>query len=553
MLKHLVIKNYALIRALEISPASGLNVITGETGAGKSIMLGAIGLLMGHRADTKVLWNDEEKCIIDGVFDIRHYKLQRLFKSEDLDYDDETVLRREISPGGKSRAFINDTPVTLDVMKKIGGRLLDIHSQHETLLLANQDFQLSLIDAYAGNDRLRQAYEDTWDAFVKARKALDKLTREADSLREEADFVNFQLEELTSAELEDDTEQETLEAEQKVMDHAGEIKLKLQQATDILNGAEFASRATLGEARQQLQSIGAFGNTYETLYSRLDSLLIELDDIIAEAEKAGEDVEFDPERAEVVKERLSLLYRLQKKHRLNDVKELIALRDDLAEKAAVTSNLDGALAQAAKTFEAAQAALQAAASQLSASRSKTFNALTKKLETLLKELGIANASLAIDHQTVPPTASGTDEVNILFSANKGIAPQPLARVASGGEFSRVMFALKYVMAERTSLPTLILDEIDTGVSGEIALKLGKLMQTMAAHHQLITITHLPQVAAQGGMHYFAYKDHSADKTASNIRMLTKQERIEEIAQMIGGANPSKIALQGARELLAAGQ
>jgi DNA repair protein RecN (Recombination protein N) len=548
MLKSLTIKNYALIKELEMNLSSGLSVITGETGAGKSIMLGAIGLLMGNRADTKVLWNENEKCVTEGIFDIAAYKLQQIFRREDLDYDDQTVLRREISSNGKSRAFINDTPVTLDVMKKIASLLMDIHSQHETLLLGDQRFQLRLVDAYAGNQKLSDEYSACWQNFVNARKNFEDLTTQAEQLRQESDYIGFQLEELIKANLVED-EQSILESELKVMEHAEEIKSKLQQVLEIISRSDYAARSSLAEARNQLNSLSSYSQGYEQLHGRLNSLLIELDDILNEVEHSEESVEFDPERAETIKERLNLLYRLQKKHNAKDVRQLIDIREQLQKKALLTANLDDALANSKEELIRTENELNRVATNLSLSRKKVFGSLTRELITLLKELAIPEAQLQIDHRVISPTPSGPDDIEILFSANKGISPRPLAQVASGGEFSRLMFCIKYVMAEKISVPTLILDEIDSGISGEVAIKLGSLMKRMSKGHQLITITHLPQIAARGDAHYYVYKDNSRDKTISSIRLLNNEERIHEVAQMIGGAKPSATALQGAKEML----
>ncbi|MBT1707662.1 DNA repair protein RecN [Fulvivirgaceae bacterium PWU5] len=549
MLKHLTIKNYALIRHLELEPSAHLNVITGETGAGKSIMLGALGLLMGNRAESKVLWDEQEKCVTEGVFDIRHYRLKSFFKTEDLDYDDTTVIRREISPGGKSRAFINDTPVTLEVMKKLGGLLMDVHSQHETLALGNQAFQLRLIDAYAENNTLTDKYAEDWSTYTKAKKAYENLRDEADTLRQEADYIRFQLEELNKAALEEGNEQEKLESELKIMEHAEEIKSRFQGFLAVLSTSEYAARNGLSEARGHLQHIAAYSEQYATLLQRLDSVIIELDDILNEAEREEETIEFDPGRSELIKERLSLFYRLIKKHGAADVPALIALRNGLEEKNSITGNLDEALAKVKAAFETAEKNVRASGAKLSESRQKVFTPLTTQLVKLLQEVGILNATLTVDRQSAEPSSSGIDKIELLFSANKGIAPRPLAQVASGGEFSRLMFCIKYVMAEKTAMPTLVLDEIDTGISGEVAIKLGNLMKSMSKKHQLITISHLPQVAAKGDSHYFVYKDHSAAKTMSNIRELKAQDRVQEIAKMIGGEKPSKIALENAQELL----
>lgn len=548
MLKHLTIRNYALIRFLEMEPSDQLNVITGETGAGKSIMLGAIGLLMGNRADTKVMWDENEKCVIEGVFNIKSYKLKPFFRAHDLDYEDETVVRREISPGGKSRAFINDTPVTLETMRRLGNLLMDIHSQHETLELGNQSFQLQLIDAFAENGEIREAYGKSWSVFQEARKNFEQLNRDAATLKEEADYIHFQLEELTKAAFEEH-EQESLEQELKIMEHAEEIKTRFNAILKILNDSEFSAQQSLNEVRGHLQAISSWSDSYEKLFQRMESVRLELDDIASEIEKEEDRVDFDPERAEFVKERLSTLYRLLKKHRLADIKELLALQETLQGKAVLTDNLDESLAKARQELEAAEVQVKGDAAKLRETRKKAFQPLRRQIVRLLQELGIPDANLAIEATETLPGPSGADKVDVLFSANKGIAPKPLAQVASGGEFSRLMFCIKYVMAEKSAMPTLVLDEIDNGVSGEIAIKLGNLMKEMASGHQLIAISHLPQIAARGQAHYFVYKDNSEKKTISTIKLLNENERVEEIAKMIGGNKPSKVAMENAQELL----
>ena len=549
MLSHLTIKNYALIKHLELTPSANLNVITGETGAGKSILLGAIGLLMGNRAETRVLWDENEKCVAEGVFEIGAYKLKSFFKSEDLDYDETTVIRREISPGGKSRAFINDTPVTLDVMRKLGSRLMDIHSQHETLQLGDHTFQLQLVDAYAENAVLRDQYGELYSDYIKARKEFDNLQSEAETLRQEADYVRFQLDELTKAAFQPG-EQEKLEGELKVKEHSEEIKSRFQQLLGYLTNSEFSSQSSLREARQQLNQIAGYSTHYAALLQRLDSVVIEIEDIIGEIENEEGKIEFDPERIEFLKERVSTLYRLLKKHRVNSLTELLEVQQQLEDKNAITSNVDEALAAAQKKYADAEHKVKTLASQLTETRKKAVQPLSKKLLKLLHELGMPDASLQIELTPSALGSSGVDKVEILFTANKGMSLRPLAQVASGGEFSRVMFSIKYVMTERTAMPTLILDEIDTGISGEVALKLGSMMKTMSEKHQILSISHLPQIAAKGDAHYFVYKDNSAAKTVSAIKLLSTKERVEEIAKMIGGANPSRVALQNAQELLA---
>ncbi len=549
MLLHLTIKNYALIRQLEIRPSANLNVITGETGAGKSIMLGAVGLLLGNRADAKALWDENEKCVVEGVFDVAAYRLKTLFESTDLDYQDQTVFRREISPGGKSRAFINDTPVTLDVMRKIGSRLMDVHSQHETLELGSRVFQLELIDAYASNHKTKESYQLAWKNFSEAKVEYESLLKASVELKQESDYVKFQLDELSKASL-SAGEQEKLESELTVMEHAEEIKTQLNSIVEQLSHSEFAVSPVLAVVRNQLQSISSYSVDYQKLYERLESVRIELDDILSEVEREEEKVEFDPKRTEETKDRLSVIYQLMQKHRVKDAGELLTLQESLQAKFDKIANVDEALRSAKGAFTKSEAGLKIKAEELSKSRLKVFNPLCKQIVQLLVDLGIPNAALKIEHEAIAPSSTGADNIELLFSANKGIAPKSLAQVASGGEFSRVMFSIKYVMAEKTALPTLILDEIDSGISGEIAIQLGKMMKEMALRHQLITISHLPQIAAKGDSHYFVYKDNSSKKTVSLIKELTANERVDEIAKMIAGAKPSALALENARELMA---
>ncbi len=548
MLTHLIIKNYALIKHLELSPSTGLNVITGETGAGKSIMLGAIGLLLGNRADTKALWDENEKCVTEGTFDLSAYKLKSLFESEDLDYQNLTTIRREISPNGKSRAFINDTPVTLEVMRKIGSRLMDIHSQHETLELGSKSFQLELVDSFASNSTLKEEYGQVWKKFTQAQQEYNTLIEEAAELKKESDFILFQLDELTKANLQEG-ELEQLESALKIMEHAEEIKTNFNSILEQFGRSEFSVSTTLASIRTQLQSVSSYSADYEQLLQRFESARIELDDILHELEQAEEQIEFDPIQTEKTKDRLSVLYQLMQKHRLKEVSHLIELRDSLEEKATKTKNLDQLVAQSKDIVIKLEKELKQAADALSKSRQKVFSPLSKHLTSLLKELGMLDTQLIIDHTAVAPGPRGVDSIEILFTANKGMQPRPLAQVASGGEFSRLMFSIKYVMAEKTALPTLILDEIDTGVSGEIAIRLGSRMKEIAQRHQVISISHLPQIASKADAHFFVFKDNSSARTITSIKKLNEAERVTEIAQMIGGANPSAKAVENAREML----
>ena len=548
MLKHLLIKNYALIQHLEISPSKNLNIITGETGAGKSIMLGAVGLLLGKRADTKSLLDENSKCVIEGQFDVSGYQLEKVFDEEDLDYESTSVFRREISPSGKSRAFINDTPVTLDVIKKIASRLMDVHSQHETLHLGQHNYQLAFVDAYAGTTTLRQTYRGKFSAYKNALKKLDALKKENAEVGKEADFNNFLLEELVKAKLKAG-EQEELEASQEVMEHAEEIKTKLNESISALSDSEFAAISNLQQAKVLIGQLKKYSKSYDALSERLESTFIELQDIIGELEKEEGAVEFDPEQTQLTQERLSLIYQLQQKHQVDNVDELLKIQADLESKADRFNNLDEEIQEAENQANTLKEAAQKEAESLSSKRQKVFNNLEKELMQLLAQVGIPDASISITNETIALSDHGIDQINILFSANKGIAPQELSKSASGGEFSRLMFCVKYILADKISMPTIIFDEIDTGVSGEIALKLGNMMKKMAENHQVITISHLPQVAAKGDKHYFVYKDSSSDKAISKIKALEESERVEAIAKMIGGDKPSEIGFESAKELL----
>jgi len=548
MLKHLTIRNYALIRNLEMTPDKGFNVITGETGAGKSIILGALGLLLGNRADTKVLLDESEKCVTEGTFMIGPYQLESLFSELELDYSTETILRREISPLGKSRAFINDTPVNLDVLRKVGYRLMDIHSQHETLELGEQPFQLKFIDAYAGNAELLKQYATLWTQFRDAESFLQKLESEADKLRLEADYTRFQFQELDKLQLEEG-DQEILEARVKVGENAELIRTKLQHSLNLLSDGEYSGRKILTEVRSLLNSISSYDASYADLLHRLESLKTELDDLEAEINAKAEDIDVDPEKIIEAQEKLDLLYQLQRKHRATSIKELLNLRQKLSEQVYKTDHLDEEISKASTTVEKLRNQVISKAELLSESRKKVLKKISSEVERLLKELGIPDAHYKIEHECEKPGPSGMDRVAMLFSANKGVAARPIAETASGGEFSRLMFVVKYVMAERTSMPTLILDEIDAGISGDIALKLGQLMRKMSQKHQVISISHLAQIAAMANAHYVVFKESGADRVSSQIKLLEPHLRIEELARIISGNSPSATALKYAKELM----
>lgn len=548
MLQQLSISNYALIKSLKIEPGRDLNIITGETGAGKSIMLGALGLLLGKRADTKVLFDQDRKCIIEGVFDITEYKLQSLFKEHDVDYDAECIVRREISSSGKSRAFVNDGVVNLEFLKQLGLSLMDVHSQHDTLLLGSGDFQLNLIDTFAQNSSLKEEYQAQYSIYREKKRAHEELVAESAELQKEADYHQFLFDELEKAAF-TNGEQEELEADLSKLENAEEIKLKLNEALTLLDREELNINGFLLELKNALSAISNYSQTYESLRERVESVLIEVKDITGEVEQEEDGVEYDPQRTEEVQERLSLLYKLQQKHNVPDIAGLLAIYESLSDKVLRVENLDEAITLAEKESEAALKKLNELGDRLSDSRKKVFAPFSKQIEHLLTDLGMPNARLAVEHKGCAPGPQGKDTIELLFSANKGVAPQSLKKAASGGEFSRLMFAVKYILADKTALPTIVFDEIDAGISGEIALQMATMMKEMAQNHQVITITHLPQIAARGNTHYFVYKDDEGESTASSIRKLTEEERLTEIAQMIGGKQASESAFDSAKELM----
>jgi DNA repair protein RecN (Recombination protein N) len=548
MLSYLLIKNYALIEHLELRPDAELNIVTGETGAGKSIMLGAIGLLLGHRADVKTLYNPAEKCVIEGHYRLGGYYIREIFEEEELDYDDTCIVRREISPAGKSRAFVNDTPVNLETLRRITSELMDIHSQHDSVLLGSNEYQLQIVDTYAQNAALLDRYKADFRTFRQQQEAYDRLLAEAKEIKKEFDYNNFLLDELTKLKL-TAGEQEELEQELNILENAEDVKQRLNLALGYLQDPEQSILSGLQGVVSSLSPIAAFSPAYAQLRDRVQSALIELKDVAAEVESEEESVELDNEKIGTIQERLNLIYTLQTKHGVRTVAELLVIQADLQRKVSKVLNLDQDIDAAKSAAHAAWETLQSSAAVLSDSRKVILAEMEARATTLLSDLGMPNARLVIQHGTGKPTPTGIDTVNFLFSANKGTKPQQLKAVASGGEFSRLMLAVKYLLADKRSLPTIVFDEIDTGVSGEIAIKMGNMMKEMAHGHQIIAITHLHQIAAQGDAHYFVYKDHSADKTVSRIKKLTTEERVQEIAQMIGGANPPKGVVENARELL----
>ena len=548
MLTSLKISNYALIDQLAMQPSGGLSMITGETGAGKSIMLGAVGLLLGNRADTKVLLHEDKKCVVEGIFDIRSYGLQEYFEELELDYEDTCIIRREISPNGKSRSFVNDTPVLLEPLKILGEKLMDVHSQHDTLLLGEGDFQLGLVDAYAQTSADRTDFQLAYTEFKTAKKALLELTRQAEALKKEYDFNQFQLDELSNLTLVSG-EQEELESSQEILENAEDIKLKINEVLSLFHEEQFGLLQGMAQIQSSLQGLERLAQAFGTYRARFQEAWIELKDLTESLADEDSRVEVDAEKLERTRERLSKIYQLQKKHGLQTVDQLIALESQLADKVFQVQQIDDQLADAHQLCLRNEKVMLAAGEALSQKRRACFPAFEKALEALLQDLGMENARVQFEGQLVEPNGSGIDRVELLFSANKGMPLQPLKKVASGGEFSRLLFAIKYLMADKMALPTLIFDEIDSGISGEVALQMVRMMQEIAKNHQVICITHLPQVAAKGEVHFFVFKDHSAEKTISKVKQLTAEERIHELAKMIAGANPSVAAQASAKELL----
>lgn len=548
MILSLSIHNYALIRQLNIKPDKGLNIVTGETGAGKSIMLGAVGLLLGNRADTKVLLEKEQKCIIEGEFDIMALELQSFFEEHDLDYEDHSIIRREINPKGKSRAFINDVPVTLDILKSIGIQLIDIHSQNESIQLADKGVKLELIDDYAQSGPALKGYKLAHAKYNDLTQQLADLEQREKDSQADADYKSFLLDELVKADLKPD-EQELLEKEQRVLENSEEIKQFLGQIIDAFSGNEMSVGDQLREVGATMRKLSSFSDSLSKLNDRIDSANAELFDIIQEVESESEQMEIEPARLDEVSARLDLINRLQLKHKVPNIGGLLEIKSQLENENLESQDLEESIVQLKIEKEVANKKMIQAAEKLSELRRSCIDLFSSSLNGLLGEVGMPDGQLEVVYKRVEPWKLGIDEVELLFSANKGIKPESIGNVASGGEFSRLMFCVKYLLADRTAMPTVIFDEIDTGVSGEIAIKLAAMMKKMAGNHQIIAISHLPQVAAKGQAHYYVYKDNSADKTESLIKRLEEKDRLEEIAKMIGGDSLSETALNSARELI----
>ncbi|MBQ7554054.1 MAG: DNA repair protein RecN [Bacteroidaceae bacterium] len=559
MLSSLYIQNYALIERLDITFEDGFSVITGETGAGKSIMLGAIGLLLGQRADSKAIRQGAGKCVIEAHFDIKGTPTALFLHEQGLDDGDECILRREVLASGKSRAFINDTPVQLNVMKELGESLIDIHSQHQNLLLNNEGFQLYVLDILAYDMPLLTDYKGCYQAWKRAQTELQRLREEAERNKADEDYVRFQLTQLQEAHLQAD-EQETLEQEAEMLDHAEDIKTALYESSQLLDGDERSLLMALKDCQSSLQGISKVFPVAQELADRLDSSYIELKDIADEISAREESVEFNPARLEEVTERLNTLYTLQKKHHVDSVAALMEIEADYQHRLDNITSSDDQIVEMERNCEALRQKLIEMGKKLTKAREKAAKAVEERMIFSLQRLGMPNVRFqVVVSSKEEPGQKGLDSVSYLFSANKSGALQDISSVASGGEIARVMLSLKEMLAGEARFNTIIFDEIDTGVSGEIASRMASMMENMAAGsdsetqlqggRQVISITHLPQIAARGKVHYKVYKKDNEHETVSHIKRLTDEERIEEIAKMLSGDSVTEAALQNAKELL----
>jgi len=549
MLKSLLVQNYALIQHLEISFDSGLSIISGETGAGKSILMGALSLILGQRADTSVLYDREKKCVVEGSFFIKPYGLRSFFNENELDYDDTVIIRREINHQGKSRAFVNDTPVGLQVLKDLGQRLVDIHSQHQNLMLGDNRFQLGVLDAFGRHYDLLQRYETEYEEYLAARHEYESLKNRSEKAAADLDYLSFQYDQLEKAGLVEG-EQNELEEELETLSHAEEIRENLLKSYYLLAGEEGDVLGRMREVQYLLTRISAFYSPASELEKRVESAYLEMKDLSEELERLGNTVEYDPRRIEVVQERINLIYSLQQKHKVSTVGDLIRIKNDLKKQVDEIDSFDSRLEEAKKLFEACTEKLEKTAVELTARRREIIPELEKKITGLLKELAIPHARFAVELEAEEDfQPAGKDRVTFLFSANKQGALMDISRVASGGELSRVMLSLKSLITHSSSLPTVIFDEVDAGVSGEIADKVGNILRRMAEHLQVINITHLPQIAGKGKHHYLVYKTDTADRTITRIKLLNEEERIQEIAKMLSGEEVTPAAYENARILL----
>lgn len=550
MLKHITIRNFALIEHVEIELSAGFSVITGETGHGKSVFLGAVAMLLGQRSDVKAIREGADRCVIEGLFDLEGFGLEPLFEENDIDYDRECIIRRELAASGRSRAFINDTPVNVSLLKEIGARLIDIHSQHQNLLLGDRNYQLGVLDVLAGNRVLLGGYKERYDKYLSLQRELAERRKALEAAKRDEEWLRFQLDELEAASLKDGELQE-LELELQELSHAEDIQAALYGAYNAIDGDERSMLQALREASSALSRIAAHYGAAQELADRLDSNYIELKDCCDEMQQRAGRVQFAPARLEFVENRVAQIYSLMKKHRVQSAEDLIALAAGYSAKLDSIAFGDDDIRELEKRIKSASEELLQVAAELTAKRKESAAQLQEKIIAILVNLGMPMIRFEVDFKPVDGfTPSGCDDVVFLFSANSSCAPQPLCDVASGGEMARVMLALKSLIASSTKQPTLIFDEVDTGVSGILAERMGRIMQQMACGFcQVLSITHLPQVAALGSNHYKVYKEETDKGTVTNIIRLEQEDRVREIAQMMSGEVLSEAALDNARGLL----
>lgn len=550
MLRHLEIRNYALIEHLEIDFSNGFSVMTGETGAGKSIIMGALSLVLGQRADAKSIQEGYQKCVVETLFDISAYNLEQFFEETDIDFDTNCIIRREVHANGKSRAFINDTPVSLAQLKTLTEQLIDIHSQHESLLLSNALFQLNIVDTVADTHTEKTIYKELYDSYKTSLKKHSELLAKAEQWKSERDYDQYQFEQLDAAQL-TENEQTDLEAELNLLNHAEEVKSELSFVLNTIDQDEIGIQQQLNKVLQSLNRINKFLPDELNASGRIDSALIDIKDLSKELSDALYDKEFNAERKQFVEERLNFIFTLQQKHRVNTVAELLEIRHELEQKLLQIEAFDSDLAKMEQEIATLREKLEQASKILSQKRHSVTKTIQKDIVGKLTQLGIANAQFVVQITTPDDfTPTGQDTIEFLFAANKNAAPQPIAKVASGGEISRLMLSTKSLLINTSGLPTIIFDEIDTGVSGEIAHKMGEIMRQISRNAQVIAITHLPQIAAKGTTHYKVYKQDNEKSTQTHIVRLNAEERLLEIAEMLSGKNPSMAAINNAKELLA---
>jgi DNA repair protein RecN (Recombination protein N) len=549
MLHNLRIQNFALIEETEVRFQKGLTVITGETGAGKSILLGALGLTLGNRADVSSLHQKTKKCIIEAQFDLKFYNLKHFFELNELDYEEVTTIRREITPEGKSRAFINDTQTTLNVLKELGDQLIDIHSQHETLLLKETNFQFELVDSFAQTGLLFADYKKQFTQLSRLKKHLDELNKEEANAKKELDYLQFQFNELEETPIETGSIK-VLEEESETLENAELIKSNLIRSSLAISGGEENLLSALAQVKQNLQGVSKFGKQFNELYERINSLTIELKELANDISNCEEDVTYDNVRLEEVNSQLDRINRLLKKHGVQSEDDLMKVKCDIENKLQHFTSLEETIEQTSKEIFTLEKQCQLLAQDISDKRKKALPGIEKEIKMMLGTLSMTNAQFKIELTALNAlTPNGLDGIAFLFTANKGANYKELHKTASGGELSRLMLCLKALLAARTSLPTIIFDEIDTGVSGEVADKIGNILMEMGKNMQVITITHLPQMASKGGNHLFVYKSDTKDKTISSIKSLSQEERISEIAKMLSTGTPTETALKNAKELL----